>query len=387
MSGKRCRQKRKQTYKSAALDAHCIGFVQGKRETGAQVTVNTILQAANNYLRSSATLQHDLGQSSITTKYVRNWMKRCHFKLKAVKKRSKLTEEEVYKKTQSLLVHVFRVLPWVDMVMNFDEVPMSLSGSMSGNIKTVTGVEDTAVKCNICPGDFKRCATLIIFVAVVRDGDGWKEVVCEPILLLKGEPKSENLQNEKYCKGIRVAWTKKGVITSTAMADVVIPHTKAIANGRRALCIMDAASSHNTAAMVNSFAAHDIHCSVIPAGLTSWMQWVDTHGAARYRSLHFEQYRPFAGIPKSAGNKRQLLAKICAKTAPMIQDNVVNQFLSLGYTNPAACRLRDHLEFRFVPPEVSADKKKEDGEKLKEAYEKAGPLHKVPQLLPRHLLQ
>lgn len=137
----------------------------------------------------------------------------------------------------------------------------------------------------------------------------------------------------------------------------------------RGALIMDACRSHTSPAVVADAWGKGMPVILIPGGCTSWVQYVDTHFAAAYRSPHFKEYQPFANTGMTASTKRRLLARIVATTC--LPRNVAAAFAELGYTNPAAARIRNIPEFVFVAEPRADDEVANDGVAMDERVRQA----------------
>lgn len=272
-----------------------------------------------------------------------------------------MTAAQVAEKAQNFHEMVYRCLPMVEAVLNFDEVPMSLSGSM-GRLRTVTHISDKDVRGNFDAGVFKRSCTVICAAGCRRVNGEWVAFSVKPIVLLKGEPQQARVLGETYDNRVVVTWTKKGVITTTSMLTVVVPHLRAsldFVNVGRCLVILDSAKSHVTPSVVTAMWGKSLPAAVIPAGCTSWLQWVDTHCAAVYRSKHTENFRPFAQSKMTAAVKRRLVARLVADSFPAVLGNLPREFETLGYTDPSKAKIRN-IEYTFQTPVLTEQEVQHD---------------------------
>jgi hypothetical protein len=270
-------------------------------------------------------------------------------------------------KAQTFHEMVYRCLPSVEAVLNFDEVPMSLSGSL-GRLRTVTHISDKDVRGNFDAGVFKRSCTVICTAGCRRVNGEWVAFSVKPIILLKGEPQQARVLAETYDNRVVVAWTKKGVITTTSMLTVIVPHLRAsldFINVGRCLVILDSAKSHVTPSVVTAMWGKSLPAAVIPAGCTSWLQWVDTHCAAVYRSKHTEAFRPFAQSKMTAAVKRRLVARLVADSFPAVLRDIAADFETLGYTDPSKAKLRN-IEYNFNPPALTNEQLEQDKNRMNE---------------------
>ena len=397
-SGSRKRAARRRDHRRLDyLDALLVGFIKGRRDANSIVTRSEILQQANKFLEDADTRRRCHDKETVKLGYIQKMLKRGNFKVKAVKKRTDLTNDDVKDRGQKLGTMIYRCIRLVDAVLNFDEVPGSLAGVM-GKLKTVAEKSDVDVRAYVSATAFKRCCTLSAIGCVVRDTDDdehpWKRLKLKPIILLKGEPTSAAVLGEVYDPRVIVAWTKKGVITGDCMQRVVIPSIRdqlTAAGVERCLTILDCASSHLTPPVVNACWASKLPTAVVSAGGTSWLQWVDTHFAAAYRVYHRDAFLPYAAVKMTASQKRRLLARIVADAHEFAGRNVVQNFATLGYTNPEAGQIRGIVGYKFVKPQdvdLAADeaqmKKRIDDALAAQAQPPAGvPVKRPPAKLGR----
>lgn len=358
-TGSRHRSSRKSDPRRLSyLDNLLVGYIRGRRATNAVVSRAELLTEANKFLKDEAVRSKCAGKACVKEGYVQKMMQRNSFKVKAVKKRTELTNEQVKERAQKFHTMIFRCLKHVTAVLNFDEVPGSLAGVM-GKLKTVAETSDIDVKVYVNPSAFKRCCTVIAIGCVVRAVDddddevSWRQISVKPIVLLKGEPTSAAMLNEVYDPRVIVTWTKKGVITAECMLKIVIPSIReqlSTAGVERCLTILDCATSHLSVPVVNACWAAKMPTAVVPANATSWLQWVDTHFAACYRVYHRDAFLPYATTKMTASQKRRLLVRIVADAHAWACRNVVDNFVTLGYTNPETATVRGVPGYRFEPP-------------------------------------
>jgi len=291
-------------------------------------------------------------------------MKRHNLKLAYAKKRTQLTEAEVASKAQILHNMVWRCLPNVDAVINIDEVPISLAGSMTAKLRTVTLGTDNDVRVNYDAGAFRRSATFIAGAIAVKDGTGWKGHPLQPFIIFKGSPSQKRVLEERYAEGCKVCWTKHGVINGVMMRTLVLPHIRAQCDAlgvNRALLILDSARAHLTAEVTRASWGMRMPLAVVPAGCTSWLQWVDTHFAGAYKSRHVSAFGKWSSAKLTVSQKRRLLTRIVVESA--VSPHIVKDFKSLGYLDPREATIRN-IEYTFKPPELTAAELAADRERM-----------------------
>ncbi|KAJ9459291.1 hypothetical protein DIPPA_29905 [Diplonema papillatum] len=352
-------------------------FVVEKRKDNRKVTLQTLKTQAEALLQDDEVSALCRNVRSVSTTYLRNFLSRNRFRVKVVQKQTPFTRDDICAKAQVFHTHLHHVLPHVDGVLNMDEVPCSLSGSM-GKIKTVAAIGDKDVRVNHDANASKRSATLLAFAATKKGGPDFSPFHVPPILMLKGQPRRDSIKQEKYDTRVKVIWTPKGVVNSETMVNHVVPHVKKWcekAGCATTLVILDCATSHLTSASLTSFFSSRLPVAVIPAGMTSWLQWVDVFFAASYRSRHAKAFEEHSEKKLTAKQKRSLLAKLVAEATLNATTGVTQAFDRLGYHGPThpETRIRGiDPGYTFVapPPADTEDHKERLEKKIKEAEEK-----------------
>ena len=92
----------------------------------------------------------------------------------------------------------------------------------------------------------------------------------------------------------------------------------------------------------------------VPAGCTSYLQWIDTHFAGKLKGHHFSRYMVCQRDRLTAQQKRQLLVGLVVTAYNLAFTNVAEEFRRLGYTDPKCAQIRD-VEYSFVPPVQSVE--------------------------------
>ena len=233
----------------------------------------------------------------------------------------------------------------------------SLAGKM-GKARGLVAADDVDGRFDINSGDFKRCATLIVIAGVLL-GQGFAactEVRFKPWLLLKGDPKQRHILAERYDPGIHVVWMPKGVVNSRFMREQLFPQLrieiKQVLPEGGCIATFDCCKAHLTDAVKDCIKECGITMSIIPAGTTSWLQWVDIFFGAAYKQHHFMRWAAEQGKKRTSKQKRHFLAYCCATAVKETLDGgggVVNQFAKAGYINPLFAEIRGH-EYKFVAP-------------------------------------
>eukprot|EP00743_Colponemidia_sp_Colp-15_P012723 GILK01014571.1.p1 GENE.GILK01014571.1~~GILK01014571.1.p1 ORF type:complete len:390 (+),score=27.85 GILK01014571.1:818-1987(+) len=329
-------------------------------------------------------------QNPVSQGFIYRWAGRNKVVIKTVKKQSKLTPDVLNEKAQGFYNHLHRMIPNVDAVINFDEIPTSISGLM-GTCKTVTTQDDTQVQINSDPNDTKRMATLIPIVGAKKvfdketQSNKWVGFYVGVVLLFAGQPQQSRVTQECYYQGVTVAWSKCGVMTQEVMFNVIAPLIKRACNREEigtCITILDSAKSHVTPAVLDKLYSQRTPACVIPAGMTSWVQWVDVFFAAKYRAAHDRQYAPFRTIKKTASEKRRLMTFVIGSVMPILVKDVVAQFEKCGYLNPQNVQIRELKGFSFVPP--SAQLTQEDKAQMERRVVAASAAFEGEPLMKHH---
>ena len=115
-------------------------------------------------------------------------------------------------------------------------------------------------------------------------------------MLLIGEPKSEALRTEHHSGNVVVTWTKSGVMNTKCMLEVVLPTIRKKCDERgigKLHLIMDSCRSHTPKSVIEECYRLGLYTTIVPGGMTSYVQWVDVYFAAKYRSIHADIYKPY----------------------------------------------------------------------------------------------
>ncbi|KAJ9456382.1 hypothetical protein DIPPA_21714 [Diplonema papillatum] len=255
------RRVRKGVSRFALLEAALKGFTAARRSDHSRVTAAGLQAQGEKFLTEDAEIGADAGSRTKLSKvYIRKLMRRNKLVVKGIVKQTNKTDAELAAKCQTIHEFLFRVAPHCDAILNFDEIPASLAGTM-GKISTITHQADKDVKLNFDPNSSKRCATVIAIACTKKDG---VEVEIPPIVLLKGQPVQRRVLDVKYDAGAFVIWTPCGVITKKAMIEAVLPHlVRHLApHSVRPLIIMDSASSHTSDEVITAFHAASMYTAI-----------------------------------------------------------------------------------------------------------------------------
>ena len=365
-----CKRVRHGKTRYRLLEASLKGFFEGQRGAFKRVTVGSLQLQAVEFLKDPDTREDSGGKEVVSENYIRKFMKRSRITLKRVVKQTGFTAEELCTRAQKFHSFLYRVAPFADGILNFDEIPCSLAGTL-GAVTTLADADDKDVKLRFDPNASKRTATLIAIGCTKNGGTGlgvqdFTEVRVPPIVLLKGEPKQRRVLDEVYDSGALVLWTSKGVITNECMITHVVPHIRKHTSGAGMefpLIILDSATSHVSAPVLAAFHSQNMLTAVVPPGMTSWLQWVDTHFAANYRSQHLKAYDPFMGKKLTASAKRKLQVRLVVQAVNACQGNIQTAFSTLGYYGPRSAEqvvVRRLPAYKFcVPVLTDADRVKD----------------------------
>ena len=230
-----------------------------------------------------------------------------------------LTNAELHQKIHSPHTFVHRTLSTklFRRVFNFDEIPLSLRGSMR-SLKTVADIAEQDIRASVNPNDRKRCATLICGAGVVIDENlnPVKHFFTKPMILFKA--KSNIVINETFDARTTRGITAKAVVNSPFFIKCFIPFLRAEFRAHRVegptLTIMDSARPHITTDVLQAFAEKlQSHAAVLPGGCTCWLQWVDVYYAFHYKAAHTSLWEAEHSITRTAKEKRTWLHSMVAR--------------------------------------------------------------------------
>ena len=290
-----------------------------------------------------------------------------------------MTPDEILSKVQKFHEFIHRSLQTklFRRVINFDEIPISVRGTMSA-LKTVAvrGDPDVVVKVN--PNDSKRCATLISG-AVVEIDENFNSVAhffLKPMILWKA--KGVIMQKESFDPRTGRAFTPKGVANTEFFLSAYVPYLKKQLfeeTAHPSLLISDSCRSYVTQQVLDSF-LKSAHCypAVFPAGCTSWIQWIDVYYASHYNQ-HEKLWQSEHNLPRTSAQKRQWVHSIVARAHAKTVENmdVKKQFEHLGYTNPTLAKLRSKTlkNYSFVPSSIEPENVATTTENIEESFKKS----------------
>lgn len=163
------------------------------------------------------------------------------------------------------------------MILNFDETPIPfeyLDGytySLKG-LRTISGKTDRS-------GWNKRQATLILFIwADGKDSTAGK-VRVRPILIFHGAPGDRSritaAEKEQYAKGVNVIFNEKAY-NNAELTVKIVEEIAEYTKQEDCLLVMDVAGFHLTDDVTDTIKNNNLTRCLIPAGLTSTLQPLDT---------------------------------------------------------------------------------------------------------------
>ena len=225
---------------TSKLKTLLLAYFKGIRSVNGFVSIATLLHHAQLLLKTDDDVKkdvkayddtHDARQKIVLCpRFIAKFMKQNRLVLKQVKRRTTLTVPEVMLRAQTFHTHVHRCVRsgFVRFILNFDEMPGSVSGKMSGRVRVVTEIADKDVRLNISADDFKRCCTLIPCVGVMFKTDPGGAVTSHAFqlptyVLFKGAPVMKAVLNETFDGRTKRGWTKKAVMTGKFMTDAYVP--------------------------------------------------------------------------------------------------------------------------------------------------------------------
>ena len=156
-----------------ALHTFVKAFVRARRVGFFVVKFFHIRDACTDFFKVQGNVLACQNKTAISDDGILKILKRNNMKLKAPKKHSTKTSEEVRAGAQKLALCIYRCLETkkVMAILNADEIAGSQSGKM-GRITTYTMPGDNDPQVNLHAGDFKRSCTILPCVGVLLDEAG-----------------------------------------------------------------------------------------------------------------------------------------------------------------------------------------------------------------------
>ncbi len=177
----------------------------------------------------------------------------------------------------------------VYVYVNFDEMPMSFSGSMTGG-KTMEVRGTRAVFASVDPNWDRRNSSFIPVLCVVKRALGWEAVTRPCLVVLRRDAKRSWVLTPP--KGWLVAESASGVVTTTFVVNTILGFVSAAVKSTTTgapVLIMDSASGHISLAARDA-AKRLFHLAVSPGGITQFSQPVDCGYAHLLRTMYGELY-------------------------------------------------------------------------------------------------
>lgn len=301
-------------------------------------------------------------EGELSSRWIEKWRMKHDIVLRAIKRKTVLTPDARIKFAQKF--HQFIAL-WTqcNCVVNLDEIPVSLCGSMGTCQKTyeLRGVED--VICRADSNFTKRAATFLPVACWDFKNDCAIDI--PPILIHKTAIKKIPVSASHGLVNINNA---SGVVDGDLMADVVMPHVLSHIKSTKSLIVLDSARSHLTKRVLSTIRDAGQVPIVVPPGMTMFLQFIDVDYASKLKRAHFDLFRnEFGDTPTlTASDARTALAYLLSKShAKVMQETDLKQsFISLGYINPTteSIRLRSIPDYTFerdssAKPQVHPNRK------------------------------
>lgn len=295
------------------------------------------------------------GEKKVSNYVVHSFLSRNKLKVRDANVKQTQTAEQVELGIQKFFQwssHVNWCCPLLSAahIVQFDECAESMCGSMTSQVKTVVAAQeaDHVVKVTNCDlYDTKKICSGVHFLSVKY---------IPPIAIFRGK----KTLKEKLC--IRGINTAKGCMRSSVVIQVILPHIMRH-NPEVRVVVFDNATSHYTDEVEQEIKRLGLFAMVIPSGLTSVLQALDTSFFAMYRHLRWEVASRVVAT-KGAENLQKLSAAekrthVCrmmldASIAANKGLDVEKLFLQHGYLRPSpdTIVLRNAPGYTFVPPLV-----------------------------------
>ena len=129
---------------------------------------------------------------SVTRKWFSKWKKRHSIVLRSVQRRTTKTHEQIVACIQGFhqFLYSIRLSRCIAIIINFDEIPFSFSGSMNSN-STLSERGTTNVMVSEDPNWDRRCCSFIASVAVINEELGI--LLCQYVVLFFCDVLRKNL--------------------------------------------------------------------------------------------------------------------------------------------------------------------------------------------------
>ena len=204
---------------------------------------------------------------------------------RAIQRRTLLTNEEIMNRLQRFIAGILS-LGGADFVINVDEIPVSLAGTMCSQHHTYNFVGGHNILGRFEANYTKRAATH--FAALAVDTTAALQIVIPPLIIHKTDMKSHPVSHNHGCVNIN---NLCGVTNGNVMISHVLPWLSSrVPRGKSVLLILDSARCHTTPAVISRIREMQWNCRVVPPGLTMFCQSIDTCYASRLKHNHYATF-------------------------------------------------------------------------------------------------
>ena len=348
--------------KYPALDTKLDSWWQEKkRENKERVTKLRLLNQASKFaeeLKLPSTFQ--------VNDWVDRWMRRRRVSLQAEKRISSKGEKDVLEEVQKFHVYCHSVMrnPVLKIknenVYNTDEVPNSLTGQLHRNITSLgdVGTANEVRRSPFTVNDFKRFKTDVITLRYQEVGDSRVLLERQPvkphvIYKMRCDFDPSPAEKAQYHPGVAVSFQPAGVVDTQWMLKNFIATWKKEATPDPRFLVYDSASAHLTAPVKEALKETSTTLAVIPGGLTSILQTLDTDFIFVYRheyqKIAFEWADNNLDSRLTSSMRRILGTHFTAKAyeAALKKVNVAQSFTNRGYLWPTEDG--SHIRLRELP--------------------------------------
>ena len=335
-----------------ALSTELLAWFKAQRENRVAVSV-TMLK------RKAASL--NVGGDDLPRCFVSRWRARNCIVMRSIQRRTTKSPEQLRALIQSFHSYVYsaRLQRSIRIFVNFDEIPVSFSGSMHGG-GTLEFRGTTDVLSSTDTNWDKRCGSFIPILVVVQRSIGFDVVRVPSCFLLRRSAKKmwRLLNPQKWL----IEQTDSGVVTTHFISEVMLPWLTDILKPLRAdekdtpLLIFDSASAHHSKTSLG-VARTSFVVAVIPGGCTQFVQPVDTVYAATFRRVYSQDYfQPWAASKPGKLTafqycERMLQWMVEAHSTTIDKCDVAKCFQQTGITTSTCISIRGLL-YNFDPPDL-----------------------------------
>jgi len=259
----------------AQMEERLKTWFEDQKRGGRRVTEDSLYNRAR-------VLCRDLGENvqGVTPKWLYGFKRRNRIALQFEKRHVKRTNAQLLGQAQGFHAFAARLYSlnctFCD-VFHFDESPMSFSGLMDKRRSlNFAGQENVISQWPLQANDYKRCGT---FGILVSPFSGVKRIY----IIFKGRGQVSEGEAAEHKASLQrdrldVSFTDTGSVNDRWIVEHLL---KVIPRG--ALLVWDHCHSHVSAYMSKSVKEHGIMPLLIPKGLTSFLQWLDTSFFAHFR--------------------------------------------------------------------------------------------------------